>query len=90
MNAWAYSLGSAALVSLVSLVGLVTIIVGVKRLDRAIPILISLAVGALFGDALVHLLPEAFEETASAPLTSLYVILGILFFSGFLTLPVVP
>ena len=80
MNEWIYSLASAAIVSLISLVGILTIMVGVQRLDRVIPLLISLAVGALFGDALVHLLPEAFEESTSAPLTSLYVIVGILVF----------
>jgi zinc and cadmium transporter len=68
------------LVSLISFVGVIALMVGIKRLDRFIPLLISLAVGALFGDALVHLLPEAFEETSSTPLTSLYVIIGILLF----------
>ena len=80
MTEWAYSLGSTAIISLISLVGVVTIMIGVKRLDRIIPLLISLAVGALLGDALVHLLPEAFEESTSPALTSLYVILGILLF----------
>lgn len=83
MNVWAYSLGSAALISLISLVGVFTIMVGVKRLDRVIPLLISLAVGGLFGDALIHLLPEAFENSGSPALTSLYVILGILLFFVF-------
>ncbi len=80
MTEWVYSLSSALLVSLISLVGVVTIMIGVKRLDRVIPLLISLAVGALFGDALIHLLPSAFETSSSPPLTSLYVILGILLF----------
>ena len=80
MNEWVYSLASAGLISLISLVGIVTIMMGAQRLDRLIPLLISLAVGALFGDALVHLLPEAFEESDSPARTSLYVILGILFF----------
>ena len=80
MSEWAYALGSAAVISLISLVGVVTIIIGVKRIDRIIPLLISLAVGALFADALVHLLPEAFEESTSPALTSLYVIVGILLF----------
>jgi zinc and cadmium transporter len=80
MNEWAYSLASAGVVSLISLVGVVTIMVGVRRLDRIIPLLISLAVGALFGDALVHLLPEAFEDSTSTALTSFYVLLGIFLF----------
>ena len=80
MTEWVYSLTSAALISLISLVGIVTIMVGVRRLDRVIPLLISLAVGALFGDALVHLLPEAFEESTATALTSFYVLVGILVF----------
>ena len=80
MSEWVYSLTSAALISLISLVGIITIMVGVKRLDRVIPLLISLAVGGLFGDALIHLLPEAFEKSTSTALTSFYVILGILLF----------
>ena len=80
MTEWAYSLGSAAVISLISLVGVVTIMIGVKRLDRIIPLLISFAVGGLFGDAFIHLLPEAFEESPSPALTSLYVISGILLF----------
>ena len=80
MNEWGYSLLSAGLVSLISLAGVVTLMVGVQRLDRVIPLLISLAVGGLFGDALVHLLPQAFAQAESAGLTSFYVILGILVF----------
>ena len=80
MNEWVYSLASAGVVSLISLIGVVTIMVGVQRLDRVVPLLISLAVGALFGDALVHLLPEAFIDSASVAMTSLYVIIGIMLF----------
>ncbi|MBF8267412.1 MAG: family metal transporter [Dehalococcoidia bacterium] len=80
MNAWSYSLLSVAVVSLISLVGVLTIALGVRRLDRVIPLLISLAVGGLFGDALVHLLPKAFRDSSSPGLTSLYVLLGILTF----------
>ena len=80
MNEWVYALASTAIVSLISLVGIFTIMVSARQLDRVVPLLISLAVGALFGDALVHLLPEAFEESGSTALTSLYVIVGILLF----------
>ena len=80
MSEWVYSLTSAAIVSAISLVGVITLMVGVQRLDRVIPLLISLAVGGLFGDALVHLLPQAFEESSSASLTSLYAIMGVLLF----------
>lgn len=80
MSEWVYALTSAAVVSAISLVGIITLMVGIKRLDRVIPLLVSMAVGGLFGDALIHLLPQAFEESSSAPLTSLYTILGVLIF----------
>ena len=80
MSEWVYSLASAGLISLISLVGILTIMLGVQRLDRVIPLLISLAVGSLFGDALVHLLPEAFEDSDSTALISFSVLLGILVF----------
>ena len=80
MSVWGYALGSAAVISLISLIGVVTLMVGVRRLDRVVPLLISLAVGALFGDALIHLLPEAFEGSTSTALTSLYAISGVLVF----------
>lgn len=80
MSEWIYSLGSAGIISLISLVGILTIMIGVKALDRIIPLLISFAVGGLFGNALVHLLPEAFANSESPALVSSYVILGILIF----------
>ena len=80
MNEWGFSLASAGLISLLSFAGVLTLMFGIQKLDRVIPLLISLAVGALFGDALIHLLPESFENSPSSALTSLYVILGILTF----------
>jgi zinc and cadmium transporter len=67
-------------VSLVSLIGITTLSLKQDFLKRALFLLISLAAGALLGDAFIHLLPEAFEE-ASNPLTvSLLVLAGILTF----------
>ncbi|MDA1347542.1 MAG: ZIP family metal transporter [Chloroflexi bacterium] len=80
MTEWVYSLSSALLVSLISLIGVVTLMLGVKKLERVIPLLISMAVGGLFTDAFVHLLPEAFERSTSPPLTSLYALIGVMVF----------
>lgn len=66
-------------VSLISLVGLFTLSFKEGALQRILFLLISLAAGALLGDAFIHLLPEAFEE-AGATATSVFVLAGILSF----------
>ncbi len=42
--------------------------------------LVSLAAGALLGDAFIHLIPEAFENSSNPLLVSLLIIAGILLF----------
>jgi zinc and cadmium transporter len=47
-----------------------------------LPFLISFAIGALAGDAFIHLIPEAFAELGPGLSTSLLIILGmVIFFS---------
>ncbi len=79
---WFYSLASVALVSLLSLLGILFISVGEARLKRVIFVMVSLAVGSLFGDAFIHLLPESFEKSGARLETSLYVLAG--FFAFFI------
>lgn len=66
-------------VSLVSLIGIATISLKEHVLRRALFLLISLAAGALLGDAFIHLLPEAFSK-AEPLLVSITVIAGVLSF----------
>ncbi len=66
-------------VSLVSLIGLATLSMRQDFLRRVLFLLISLAAGALLGDAFIHLLPEAFAE-ADALAVSLSALGGILAF----------
>jgi len=78
-----FSLVSVLLVSLVSLAGLVTLSMDEARLRRTATVFISLAVGVLLGDALLHLIPEAFAQRGSAGervARSLLVLSGILVF----------
>ena len=79
-SVWFWSLGSVAVVSLVSLVGIVTLAVNERRLQGALIFLVSFAVGALFGDAFLHILPEAFEHAHPGVAPSLLVLLGIFIF----------
>lgn len=80
MNVWVCSLVSVAAVSLISLVGIATISFSGERLRKILLFLVSFAVGALFGDAFIHLLPESFKQIPSNIATSFLVIAGILVF----------
>jgi zinc and cadmium transporter len=73
------SLLAVGAISLVSLIGITTLSLKEGLLRRVLFLLISLAAGALLGDAFIHLLPEAFSE-ADPLLVSLTVIGGILSF----------
>ncbi len=77
---WLYSIGSVVLVSLISLVGVVTLSMSEARLKRMVFVLVGLATGALFGDAFIHLLPEAFETFASKVTGMAFVLVGIFVF----------
>lgn len=72
------SLLAVGLMSIVSLIGAATLSLKESLLRRTLFLLISLAAGALLGDAFIHLIPEAFEEVA--PLT-----VSILVLAGFLS-----
>ena len=66
--------------SLISFVGVFTLSLKEEILRKYIFLLISLAVGALLGDAFIHIIPEAIEESTSPSFASVLVISGILFF----------
>lgn len=78
------ALTSVTLVSLVSLVGLVTLALDEARVRRTATLFVSFAVGALLGDAFIHLIPETFGDSVSrrAALGRSLLILGgmLLFF----------
>ena len=65
---------------MLSLIGLAFISVGEEKLKRIIFVMVSLAVGGLFGDAFIHLLPESFERIGSKLQASLFVLAGIFAF----------
>lgn len=75
-----YAIISVLVVSLVSLVGIFTLSLKEGVLRQYIFLLVSLAVGALIGDAFIHLIPEAFEEIQNQFLVSGSLIGGILIF----------
>jgi len=71
---------SVIIVSLISLIGVFTLSLRREVLYKILLFLVSFAVGGLFGDAFIHLLPEAFKELGANLATSLYIIAGILIF----------
>ncbi|MCH8067454.1 MAG: ZIP family metal transporter [Nanoarchaeota archaeon] len=79
-NVWIYSLASVLIVSLISFVGLLTLTIKADKLKKILLYMVSFSAGALFGDAFIHLLPEAVEEIGFGLNISIYVLLGIGFF----------
>lgn len=68
------------MVSLISLIGVFALSIKEEFLKKYIFLFISLAVGALLGDAFIHLIPEALENSSNTALTSSLIIIGILAF----------
>lgn len=75
-----YAFISVLAVSLVSLVGVFSLSLREDVLKKYINFFISLAIGALLGDAFIHIIPEAFESGLSSNIVSILVIVGILLF----------
>ena len=78
MSAFSNALASASAVSLLSLVGIASLPFSEETLKRITFILVSLATGALFGDAILHILPEVFKSGSHTLTSSLWVLGGIL------------
>jgi len=74
------TLASVCLVSAIPLIGLGLIRLGPRRSERLLLPLVSFAVGAMLGSALLHLVPEAMTRIRSGSVVSLYVLLGFLGF----------
>ncbi|OGO07479.1 MAG: hypothetical protein A2Y92_04380 [Chloroflexi bacterium RBG_13_57_8] len=79
MNVWGYSIVSVIVVSAISLVGVLALLWH-KDTKKITFLLVSFAVGGLFGDAFIHLLPESFEEIENKLAIGLWVLLGMMIF----------
>jgi len=77
---WIYTLASVLIVSLISLIGVFTLSFKIEKLKQFLIYTVSFSAGALFGDAFIHLLPEAVEVAGFTLFTSLSVLGGIVFF----------
>lgn len=79
MITWLLSLTSVILISAISLVGVLVLWLKDKQLNKILLYLVSFSVGGLFGDAFIHLIPEAIEESGFGTSVSLLILFGILF-----------
>ncbi|MBI2146977.1 ZIP family metal transporter [Candidatus Woesearchaeota archaeon] len=78
-SVWLSTILSVLLVSLISFVGVLALSLSAKALKNMLIYFVSFAAGALFGDAFLHLLPEAVEEAGFGLHVSLYILIGIAF-----------
>lgn len=77
---WLYAFVAVTVVSVVSFSGLAALSLGERTLRRIIFLLVALATGTLFGDALIHLIPEALVSGIEEILVASVVFAGILVF----------
>jgi zinc and cadmium transporter len=79
MITWLLGLTSVIVISAISLMGVLVLWLKDQQLKKILLYLVSFSVGGLFGDAFIHLIPEAIEEGGFGTSVSLLILLGILF-----------
>jgi zinc and cadmium transporter len=77
MIVWAFSLVSILLVSLISIIGVLTFSLREESLKKILLYFVSFSAGGLFGDAFIHLIPEATEVRGFDLTVSLLILFGI-------------
>lgn len=78
---WTYTIIAVFIVSAISLVGIIALALSKNLLEKILHILVAFSVGALLGDAFIHLLPEAMENSGFSLFVSISILAGIgLFF----------
>ena len=77
---WTYTLVSVLLTSLMGFAGVLTLPLKGDALKKLLLLLVSFSAGALFGDAFLHLLPEAVENNGFTYQVSISLLAGIIGF----------
>lgn len=80
ITTYIYAFISVIVVSLISFVGVFTLSLQAEKLKKYLFVLISVAIGALLGDAFIHIIPEVLENAVNSTLISSLIIAGIIFF----------
>lgn len=78
-----YGFLSVVGVSMVSLFGAMFLFIKESNIKKMVLPLVGLATGALFGDAFLHLIPEALESETVGEYVPLFILLGIVCFFAF-------
>ncbi len=76
LEIWLYSIISVLIVSLIALIGIFTFVLKKKNIEKISLYLVSLAAGALLGDAFIHLIPESFAISNSI-IIPIMILIGI-------------
>jgi zinc and cadmium transporter len=79
MTVWLYAILSVVVVSLISLIGFFIIPFNKEKLNKMLIYLVSFSAGTLLGDAFIHLIPEAYENS-NAVFISSSILSGIVLF----------
>jgi|SRR5579862_2061022 len=77
---WIYTLGSVAVVAAAALTGMLGLAFKPSQMARFVPLLVSLAAGALLGTAFGHLLPESIERVGPGRKLSALLLAGFVTF----------
>jgi zinc and cadmium transporter len=80
MNITVLSIIAVIITSAISLVGIFALFISEKTLRPYLFFLVSVSAGALFGDAFIHLIPDALREADTGNLAPFYILFGIFFF----------
>ena len=80
LSVYIYTLIAILAVSLISLVVLFALSLNDKFFKSIVPLLVSIATGALLGDAFIHLIPESLATGVPSTQVGLLVIVGVLLF----------
>ena len=70
---------STIIISLLALIGIITFSIKHKLLEKVLLFLVALSAGTLIGDAFIHLIPQALENSDTIN-TLLFVLLGFILF----------
>ncbi|MFA5778005.1 MAG: ZIP family metal transporter [Candidatus Paceibacterota bacterium] len=80
ITTYLYAFIGVSVVSIVSFVGVFLLALGEDEVKKYVKLFIGLAIGALLGDAFIHLIPEVLEKFSNKTLASILIIAGIIVF----------